>query len=76
LTAIKTTRTITRCAKELKDYYKSLRGPNPQDEVSFQKDISATIVKESENAYARQSRKKRSWKCYLRISGLFPARRR
>jgi hypothetical protein len=31
--------------EELRDYYKSLRGPNPQDEVSLQKDISAAIFK-------------------------------
>jgi hypothetical protein len=31
--------------EELRDYYKSLRGPNPQDEVSLQKDMSAAIFK-------------------------------
>ena len=31
--------------EELKKYYKSLRGPNPQDEVSLQKAISTTITK-------------------------------
>jgi len=31
--------------EELKDFYKSLRGPNPQDEVSVQKIMSTAIVK-------------------------------
>jgi hypothetical protein len=31
--------------EELRDYYKSLRGPNPQNDVSLQKDISTAIVK-------------------------------
>jgi hypothetical protein len=31
--------------EELEDYYMSLRGPNPLDDVSLQKDISTAIVK-------------------------------
>jgi hypothetical protein len=62
--------------EELQGYSKSLRGPNPRDEVSLQREISASIVKGVRKRLHEAEQEKESYARYPRISGLFPTRRR